>query len=212
MKSTNYGKLLFTLLIAWFTFSLVGSSLHLFATRPDQPPLPILLAVLTPVALFYLWYKSSREFRDFALSLNLQALTFAQSWRVAGFVFLVLYSYGILPGSFALPAGWGDIAIGVTAPFVALRLAKPGHKFGFILWQVLGILDLVVAVGSGAASRLLAPQAVPTSPMTVLPLSLIPTFAVPLMMILHVISIAQAKRMSSQTYSEVVTRTSLGTI
>ena len=30
-------------------------------------------------------------------------------------------------------------------------------------------------------------------PMTVLPLSLIPTFAVPLLLILHLISIAQAK-------------------
>jgi hypothetical protein len=73
-------------------------------------------------------------------------------------------------------------------------------------------LDLVVAVGSGAASRLIEPQAVPTSPMTLLPLSLIPTFAVPLMLILHVISIAQAKRWSSQTHPDVVTRTSLGTI
>jgi hypothetical protein len=212
MKTENYGKLLFTLLIAWFTFSLVESSLHLFATRPDQPPLPILLAVLTPVLLFYVWFRSSTGFREFVLSLNLQALTFAQSWRIAGFVFLVLYTYGILPGSFALPAGWGDIAIGITAPFVALRLAKPGHRFGFILWQALGILDLVVAVGSGAASRLIEPQAVPTSPMTLLPLSLIPTFAVPLMLILHVISIAQAKRWSSQTHPDVVTRTSLGTI
>jgi hypothetical protein len=89
MKTENYGKLLFTLLIAWFTFSLVESSLHLFATRPDQPPLPILLAVLTPVLLFYVWFKSSTGFREFVLSLNLQALTFAQSWRIAGFVFLV---------------------------------------------------------------------------------------------------------------------------
>jgi hypothetical protein len=40
----------------------------------------------------------------------------------------------------------------------------------------------------------LEPYGVSTSAMTVLPLSLIPAFLVPLFLILHVISIAQARR------------------
>jgi hypothetical protein len=39
--------------------------------------------------------------------------------------------------------------------------------------------------------------------MTVLPLSLIPTFAVPLLFILHVICIAQARRWSEQPRAHV---------
>ena len=83
--------------------------------------------------------------------------------------------------------------IGVTASLAAWKLADPDHRNGFILWQVLGILDLVNAVGVGTTAGLLSPQGPAMAPMTVLPLSLVPTFLVPLFLILHVICIAQAR-------------------
>jgi hypothetical protein len=46
----------------------------------------------------------------------------------------------------------------------------------------------------GAASGLLNPHGLTTAPMTTLPLSVIPGFGVPLFLILHIISIAQARR------------------
>jgi hypothetical protein len=100
---------------------------------------------------------------------------------------------GILPAVFAWPAGYGDMAIGATAGFVAWKLSDPAHRNSFIVWQLLGILDLVNAVGVGTTAFLLSPQGPPMVPMTVLPLSLIPTFLVPLFFIFHVISIAQAR-------------------
>jgi hypothetical protein len=103
----------------------------------------------------------------------------------------------------ALPAGWGDIAIGATAPFIALKLANPDHRKSFIFWQLLGITDLVTAVGNGVTARLINPHGIATSAMTVLPMSLIPTFAVPLFMILHFISIAQARQWHSHPYPRV---------
>ena len=63
-----------------------------------------------------------------------------------------------------------------------------------MLWQALGITDLVMAVSLGTLAGVIDPHGIPTSPLTVLPLSLIPTFAVPLLLILHVICIAQAMR------------------
>jgi hypothetical protein len=135
--------------------------------------------------------------------LNPITLTFVQAWRIAGFVFLVLYTYSILPGQLALPAGWGDIAIGATAPLVALKLANPNHRKSFIVWQLLGITDLVNAVGMGVAARFINPHGIATSAMTVLPMSLIPTFAVPLFMILHFICIAQARQWQEQQYPRV---------
>jgi hypothetical protein len=95
---------------------------------------------------------------------------------------------------FALPAGWGDIAIGATAPFVALALAVPGRRKSFIFWQILGIADLVNAVALGTLATVLNPHGIGADAMTVLPMSLIPTFAVPLFLILHIICIAQAIR------------------
>jgi hypothetical protein len=80
-------------------------------------------------------------------------------------------------------------------------LARPEHKTSFILWQLLGVADLVLAIVLGAASRFIDSQGaagVSTLPMALLPLSVIPTFAVPLLLILHGISIAQARRWNSE--------------
>ena len=118
-------------------------------------------------------------------------------------MFLVLNAYRILPGELALPAGWGDIVIGATAPLVALKFADPSYRKSFILWQLLGITDLVNAVGMGVAARFINPHGIATSAMTVLPMSLIPTFAVPLFMILHFICIAQARQWQKQQYPRV---------
>ncbi len=203
MTNSKYGKLTTILIAVWFIFSLIASALHVFRTDPGRPPLPFGLAVLCPLLVFFLWFATSERFREFALALNPRILTIVQAWRVGGFVFLVLYTYGVLPGVFALPAGWGDIAIGATAPLVAMKLAKPDYRKSFILWQVLGISDLVIAVTLGTTAGLFDPHGIATSAMNVLPLSLIPTFAVPLLLILHVVCITQARRWDAQPHSRV---------
>ncbi|HWO30722.1 MAG TPA: hypothetical protein VNO32_18160, partial [Candidatus Acidoferrum sp.] len=113
----------------------------------------------------------------------------------------VLGTYKILPAFFALSAGWGDIAIGATAPFAALRLANPAHRKGFIFWQLLGITDLLNALALGTLAGVIDPHGIPTGAMTVLPMSYISTFAVPLFLILHIICIAQARRWSATRFA-----------
>jgi hypothetical protein len=110
--------------------------------------------------------------------LNPSILTSAQTWRLIGFTFVLLEARRALPAIFAWPAGYGDMAIGATAAWVAWKLANPAHRNDFIFWQLLGVTDLVVAVGTGATARLLAPHGVSMAAMTVLPLSLVPTFLV----------------------------------
>jgi hypothetical protein len=198
---TNYRKVIAVLIATWFVAVLTASALHIFRTPPGRPPLPLGLAALGPLAVFWLWFTWSKPFRRFTLSMNPRTLTIVQSWRTGGFLFLVLYTLGILPGLFALPAGLGDVAIGATASFAALKLANPNHRSRFILWQSLGILDLVTALTLGATAPLIEPHGIPTIPLTVLPLSLIPTFVVPLLLIVHLICIAQARRWPSQGQS-----------
>jgi hypothetical protein len=191
---SKYAKLSTGLLAAWLVFSLFSSALHLYRNAPNTPPIAFGIAVVTPIVLFLVWFASSPGFRQFVLSLSPRTLTLVQSMRIAGFVFLILSAYKILPAFFALSAGWGDIAIGATAPFAALSLAKPAHRKGFIWWQVLGIADLVNALALGTLAGVIDPHGIPTAAMTVLPMSYIPTFAVPLFLILHIICIAQARR------------------
>ena len=200
MTNAKYAMLTAGLIFVWFLFSLTASALQLFNGSPGQPPLPVGLAVLIPIVIFLVWSATSQPFRQFLLSLDPRTLTLVQSWRIAGFAFLALYTYRILPGQFALPAGWGDIAIGATAPLVAIKLANPRHKKSFIFWQLLGITDLVTAVGTGVTTQLIHPHGITTAAMTVLPMSLIPTFAVPLFLMLHFVSIAQARQWQEQPY------------
>jgi hypothetical protein len=201
MNNPIYRRVTACLIAVWFVFALSASALHVFKT--DLLPVALGLAVTIPIVAFLLWFATSAAFRQFALSLNPRTLTFVQSWRIAGFTFLVLYAAGILPGVFALPAGGGDIAIGATAPLIAVKLANFNHRRGFIFWQILGISDLVMAVTLGTIARLISPDGVGTGVMTVLPLSLIPTFAVPLLIMLHVICIAQARQWTERQYSHV---------
>ncbi len=189
----NFRKLTAGLIVVWFIFALSASGLHLFRNDSNRIGLAVGLAALTPIVVFSLWFASSEKFRQFALSLNPRTLTFVQAWRILGFVFVLLHAYSVLPAIFALPAGYGDMAIGVTAFFVAWKLANPRHRSAFILWQAFGIADLVMAVILGITARLLNPHGTSMGAMTVLPLSLVPTFIVPLLLIFHVICVAQAK-------------------
>jgi hypothetical protein len=56
-----------------------------------------------------------------------------------------------LPSGFALPAGLGDVAIGLAAPWVAnnLLVGKPYAIKAARLWNYLGIFDLVLAITMG---------------------------------------------------------------
>ncbi len=191
---SRYAKLSAGLLAAWLVFALSSSALHLYVNAPNTPPIAFGLAVLTPILLFLVWFASSPGLRQFLLSLSPRTLTLVQSIRIAGFVFLVLGAYRILPGFFALSAGWGDIIVGATAPFAALWLANPAHRKGFIFWQLMGIADLVNALAMGTLAGVIDPHGIPTAPMAVLPMSFISTFGVPLFLILHIICILQARR------------------
>ncbi|MGZ5850027.1 MAG: hypothetical protein ACXWJN_05510 [Methyloceanibacter sp.] len=109
-----------------------------------------------------------------------------QLYRALGMVFLILYAAGQLPALFAWPAGMGDIAIGLLAPVVGFAYARaPREAAGLVRgWNILGILDLVIAVTTGfltAPSLIAAIEVHPTSElMTMLPMVLIPVYLVPL--------------------------------
>jgi len=189
----DYARLTLSLIVVWFIFALTASALHLFQGGPNQPPAAVGIAAVAPLIVFAAWAAASKNLRQFLLGLNPELLTVAQTWRIIGISFLLLEARGILPAIFALPAGYGDMFIGVTAAFAAWKLATPRHRNAFIFWQVLGITDLVTAVTLGTTAFLLAPHGPSTAPMSVLPLSLIPTFLVPLFLMLHLICIAQAR-------------------
>ena len=122
-----------------------------------------------------------------------------QAYRVVGVIFLVLYGSGQVPGEFAIPAGVGDVLVGVTAPLVAYGLYRRSawSQGAAIVWNVAGVVDLAIAVGTGFLSspgplQMLAVDT-PNHLITAFPLVLVPLFAVPLSIVLH---LAALKRLS----------------
>ncbi|HKE46126.1 MAG TPA: hypothetical protein VKB41_16445 [Steroidobacteraceae bacterium] len=197
--SSSLGPLIGALIAVWLALVFILGSQGAFLAAPGTPPLAIFLAVATPIALFVIGYRRSERFRDFVLGLDLRLLTGIQAWRFAGFVFIALLTYRILPGAFAWPAGLGDIAIGLSAPFVAFALARNPRiaaSRGFVLWNVLGLLDLVTAVGTGTliASGVIGVTDATIVPMGHLPMVLIPAFFVPGLALLHFAALIQARR------------------
>jgi hypothetical protein len=196
MKSYRY--LITALMLAWFTTIVTISALGEFTNASNRLGLSVAVAALVPLIIFAVWFSASRGLREYTLSLSPVLLTAAQSFRLIGFTFVLLEALRSLPAIFALPAGYGDMFIGATATVVAWKFAQNKRPVPFLAWQFLGIADLVTAVTLGVTAPLIEPHGIPITLMTVLPLSLIPTFFVPLFLILHVISIVQARKWKAE--------------
>jgi hypothetical protein len=116
-----------------------------------------------------------------------------QVFRVLGSVWLVRYFAGGLPGLFALPAGIGDVATGLLAPFVAYAWysGKPYARGAAIAWNLFGMADLVNAVVLGTLTNGGAGG-------IVFPLVLIPAYGVPRAFLIHSYSLIGLLRKTSQ--------------
>jgi hypothetical protein len=165
-------------------------------------PLSIPLFNLLPLAAIVAALWLSPTARRIVGAAPLAALIGVQFYRVLGAVFLVLLGLGQLPAHFALPAGWGDIAVGLAAPLVALAVSRraPGARALALGWNVVGLLDLVVAfgMGTGLLAPYLAPElgthVPPAAALGIYPLILVPTFAVPLSVALHLVTLGRLRR------------------
>jgi hypothetical protein len=187
-------------LVVWLLLVVSFGAAGAFVGRPGTPPIAVAIGVGAPLLLFFAWLRLSRSFREFILGLDLRLIAGMQAWRWAGFGFLALYAYNVLPGVFAFPAGIGDMAVGLVAPWMVLGLARHAGFRGsaaFIGWNLFGILDLIVALGAGTLSATLstgAPGEISTAPMARLPLLLIPIFLVPLFLMLHTTALMQSRK------------------
>jgi hypothetical protein len=133
---------------------------------------------------------------------GLWRLASVQIARLLGAVFLLLHAQGKLPGLFAYPAAWEDIAIAVIAPIMmwaivfreeqVRRRGSAWHRL-FIAWNVLGITGHIVAVILGGTNypgvtQLFHGQAT-TVMFATLPMVLFPVYMVPFADMLHLIMI-----------------------
>ena len=178
--------------VAWGALVLVLAHEGVFATSSDTTvpfiAFGIVIPIVTGVALLRI-----EAVRRALERIPLQWLVGVQLYRVLGGLFLIAYAQDRMPGEFALPAGVGDILVGLTAVVVAALVATHGAermRSAVLGWCALGIADLVVAVGTGFLSSpgVLQQLALddPNSAISRYPFVLVPTFLVPISIVLHV--------------------------
>jgi hypothetical protein len=185
----------------WLGLIFILGARGAFVGGTGSPPLAIFFGFAIPLAVFFAAYFGWSAFRAFVLAADLRLLAAIQAWRWAGLGFLSLYAHGILPGLFAFPAGLGDMAIGFAAPWIVLGLIRH-QSFAtsrrHVLWNIMGIVDLVVAVSMGTICSGFVPGitgTVTTGPMSQLPLVLIPAYLVPIFIMLHFTALSQVRQL-----------------
>ena len=121
------------------------------------------------------------------MNVDIRALVLVHLTRFVGIYFLILYGRGELPYAFVVPGGLGDIAVAVTALLVAL-FSPIGGAVGWkivLLWNLFGLIDILFVVATAARLTMSNPESM--SAITRLPLSLLPTFLVPIIIFTHVV-------------------------
>jgi hypothetical protein len=192
------------LLVAWFFAALVLSWSGFYqgaSSRVPTLPFGLLIPIAAGVVLFRRWPLLRRVIEAVPQSW----IVGIQAYRVEGLIFLILYAGGWLPGAFALPAGVGDVIVGLLAPVVGIAaMGGLRSRSGWLrAWNLLGIADLVVALTTGFLTspspvQLLALDR-PNELISSWPLAMIPVFLVPLSVLLHLASLKKLRRIELDT-------------
>lgn len=156
-----------------------------------------LLAGLLPLLI-------SPTFRQIVRAIPPTWLVGVHAIRVGGFLFLALLDMRLLPASFALAAGYGDIAVGLLALALVYALARraPYARALAFGWNGLGLLDFAVALATGfsvVGSFAGQVAAAGVAPGYLNYVGIVPSFGVPIYILLHIYSLYQI--VATQTHA-----------
>jgi hypothetical protein len=188
-------------LSGWFAIALLLSYLDAFRGVATRIP-TIQFGILIPIAIGLFFLGRSRTVLRILDAIPQHWIVGVQFYRALGVIFIILLSTGYLPAQFAVPAGWGDISVGLLAPVVGLAYARGAGDSVVRSWNIFGLLDLVVAVGTGFLTspspfQLWSLEA-PNELISAFPLVMVPVFAVPLSVLLHAASLMKLSRESHE--------------
>jgi hypothetical protein len=151
---------------------------------PRLPALALPAIILALSGLLLVVFLRVPGLRDWTASLDVRALVLLHVSRLVGLYFLFLHQQGELPRAFAVPAGAGEIVIAVMAlPVVFAPLSAAGRQRAIRIWSIVGFVNLLLVVFTLARLLLVSPAQLRA--LTQLPLSLHPTFLLPLLLAAH---------------------------
>jgi hypothetical protein len=176
--------------VIWFLAAwAAGAAGVLLRSGPLGPQVAVvsLTAALIAAALL------APPFRAWLSVVDLRLAIAVHLSRFVGIYFLMLYARGLLPFDFAVLGGWGDIAVAVTAlALMVFTRDLAAHRGLVLVWNVFGLFDIVFVVLT--AARMAGADPPSMAPLRYLPLSLLPTFFVPLIIASHLLVFWRLRR------------------
>jgi hypothetical protein len=183
------------LLVAWICIA-AGAGIAGWLERANAPVVAAIVWTLTALTLLACWKVPT--LRKWAIKVDLRWLVLLHLSRFVGIYFFVLSSRGKLPFAFAAPAGWGDIVVAGLAVLL-LALSDARNWSMLIIWNTIGLTDILFVVMT--ALRLGLEDWQSMHALREFPLSLLPTFLVPLLIVSHVLIFFRAARLKSPPVS-----------
>jgi hypothetical protein len=190
-------------LLTWLCFALAVGVSGRFRNA-SAPGVAASVWTLTALTLLACW--RIQIVRDWIAIVDLRWLIALHLTRFVGIYFLILGNRGDLPEGFAKSAGIGDIAIAIGAFALLFALGRDGvrqlpdpdaaARRPYLLrllgaWNILGLIDIIFV--AFAVLRLGLKDWQSMAPLRELPLSLLPTFLVPLIIASHILIFVRLK-------------------
>jgi len=167
---------------AWFCFAIAIGVAGSFRNA-TAPIVALTVWGLAALVLLVCW--KIPLFRNWIATVDLRTLIAVHLVRFVGIYFLILGARGRLPSGFAQPAGVGDIIIAVGAVILLAVPKMPSWLVVLRIWNFFGFIDIVFVAFNALRFGLQDWQSMVA--LRELPLSLLPTFFVPLIIASHIL-------------------------
>lgn len=183
----------FYIVIGFFTvyFLYVGiASVNGLFNKVFFPPI-ILLFTTFPLKIFLFAIVMNLAIYKLILNnLAIEDIVKVHIFRLIGTFFLIFAFYKVLPSFFAIIAGLGDVITAVTSIYVAKCLKNKTHnakKLAFI-WNTFGLVDIIfTAISAIVITKIsIDTGCMGVDTLAFFPYCLIPAFAPPTIIFLHV--------------------------
>nr|WP_294943965.1 hypothetical protein [uncultured Mucilaginibacter sp.] len=185
-KPANMERLAALVILIWGAASFLFGYYHVFDNTSSKV---FGFCIVTVQAVLVLLYFFNTAVNRYLNQISLSTITLIHTWRLfAGWAFIA-YA-GQLPQTFINNAAYGDLVAGVLAICVFLSGRK---KWAFYAFNIIGMLDFMLAVGTGITLSL--SNAPGTELLTKLPLIIIPFFGVPISGLTHIVSLTRLLKM-----------------
>lgn len=154
------------------------------------PPKVLVYTTIPYAIVLFIFVFPSKKFGNLLEKIMLEDLIKIHIFRLIGVFFILLAVYDALPKTFALIAGLGDIITAVASIWVANQVKnKATNALKWVLfWNIFGLADIIItAVSANIITYIsISKGTMGVDTLAFFPFSLIPAFAPPTIVFLHV--------------------------